>query len=131
MTQAYVPFGNCVRYCADYVTQPTSISRVASEDPSNDLLLRETLLHARFSFKKRSLRTPKWVMEMIGVAFVCPNVWLSADEYLVQQIPGAAEYFKCERILKICTGGPLDAMPVHSFVEALIPDRNPATRSAQ
>jgi predicted TIM-barrel fold metal-dependent hydrolase len=35
-----------------------------------------------------------WVMEMIGIAFVCPNVWLSADEYLVQQIPGAGEYFK-------------------------------------
>lgn len=35
-----------------------------------------------------------WVMEMIGVAFVCPNIWLSADEYLVKQIPGAHEYFK-------------------------------------
>lgn len=30
---------------------------------------------------------------------------------------------RCDRILKICTSGPaFDAMPVHSFVEALIPD---------
>lgn len=35
-----------------------------------------------------------WIMEMIGVTFVCPNIWLSADEYLVKQIPGAADYFK-------------------------------------
>jgi uncharacterized protein len=35
-----------------------------------------------------------WVMEMIGVAFVCPNIWLSADEYLVKTINGAEEYFK-------------------------------------
>jgi predicted TIM-barrel fold metal-dependent hydrolase len=33
-----------------------------------------------------------WVMEMIGVAFVCPNIWPSPDQYLIQAIPGAQEY---------------------------------------
>lgn len=32
-----------------------------------------------------------WVGEMIGVAFVCPNVWISPDQYLVPQIPGARD----------------------------------------
>jgi predicted TIM-barrel fold metal-dependent hydrolase len=31
-----------------------------------------------------------WVMEMIGVAFTCPNVWLSPDQYLVPPLPGAS-----------------------------------------
>ena len=35
-----------------------------------------------------------YVMEMIGVAFVCPNVWLSPDQYMVPRLPGAGEYVK-------------------------------------
>jgi predicted TIM-barrel fold metal-dependent hydrolase len=35
-----------------------------------------------------------WVMEMIGVAFVCPNVWVSPDQYMVKNIPGAEEFVK-------------------------------------
>ena len=33
-----------------------------------------------------------WVMEMVGVAFTCPNVWLSPDLYMAPQIPGASEF---------------------------------------
>jgi predicted TIM-barrel fold metal-dependent hydrolase len=33
-------------------------------------------------------------MDMIGVAFVCPNVWLSPDQYFVRMIPAAQEYWK-------------------------------------
>ena len=32
------------------------------------------------------------VMDMIGVAFIFPNVWVSPDQYLIKQIPGALEY---------------------------------------
>lgn len=32
------------------------------------------------------------VMEMIGVAFACPRVWVSPDQYLIEQIPGAEQY---------------------------------------
>jgi uncharacterized protein len=35
-----------------------------------------------------------YVMEMIGVAFVCPNIWLSPDQYMVKRLPGAMEYAK-------------------------------------
>lgn len=35
-----------------------------------------------------------YVMEMIGVAFVCPNIWLSPDQYMVRRLPGADEYVK-------------------------------------
>ena len=35
-----------------------------------------------------------WVMEMIGVAFTCPRVWVSPDQYMIEQIPGADEYVK-------------------------------------
>ncbi len=35
-----------------------------------------------------------WVMDMIGVAFTCPNVWLSPDQYLVPPLPGAQLYAK-------------------------------------
>ncbi len=35
-----------------------------------------------------------YVMEMIGVAFVCPNIWLSPDQYMVKRLPGADEYVK-------------------------------------
>jgi len=33
-------------------------------------------------------------MEMIGVAFVCPNIWISPDQYMVRRLPGADEYVK-------------------------------------
>jgi uncharacterized protein len=32
------------------------------------------------------------VTEMIGVAFACPRVWVSPDQYLIEQIPGADQY---------------------------------------
>lgn len=35
-----------------------------------------------------------YVMEMIGVAFVCPNIWVSPDQYLIPQIPAAQEYVR-------------------------------------
>jgi predicted TIM-barrel fold metal-dependent hydrolase len=35
-----------------------------------------------------------WVMDMIGVAFACRNVWLSPDQYLVPTLPGAQDYAK-------------------------------------
>ncbi|MDB5927960.1 MAG: hypothetical protein JWN13_6896 [Betaproteobacteria bacterium] len=35
-----------------------------------------------------------YVMDMIGVGFVCPNVWLSPDQYMVKRLPGAEEYVK-------------------------------------
>jgi predicted TIM-barrel fold metal-dependent hydrolase len=35
-----------------------------------------------------------YVMDMIGVAFVCPNVWISPDQYMVKRLPGAEEYAK-------------------------------------
>jgi len=35
-----------------------------------------------------------FVMDMIGVAFVCPNVWISPDQYMVKRLPGAEEYVK-------------------------------------
>jgi uncharacterized protein len=35
-----------------------------------------------------------YVMDMIGVCFVCPNVWLSPDQYMVKRLPGAVEYVK-------------------------------------
>ncbi len=35
-----------------------------------------------------------YVMDMIGVAFVCPNVWISPDQYMVKRLPGAEEYVK-------------------------------------
>jgi predicted TIM-barrel fold metal-dependent hydrolase len=33
-----------------------------------------------------------YVMEMIGVCFVCSNIWLSPDQYMVKRLPGAEEY---------------------------------------
>jgi predicted TIM-barrel fold metal-dependent hydrolase len=35
-----------------------------------------------------------YVMDMIGIAFVSPNVWLSPDQYMVKKLPGAEEYAK-------------------------------------
>jgi len=35
-----------------------------------------------------------YVMEMIGVCFVSPNVWLSPDQYMIRMVPAAQEYVK-------------------------------------
>lgn len=35
-----------------------------------------------------------YVMEMIGVAFILPNIWLSPDQYMVRRMPGADRYAK-------------------------------------
>jgi predicted TIM-barrel fold metal-dependent hydrolase len=35
-----------------------------------------------------------YVMEMIGVAFVSPNIWLSPDQYMVKRLPGTEHYVK-------------------------------------
>jgi len=35
-----------------------------------------------------------WVMEMIGIAFVCPNIWVSPDQYMIPEIPDAQEYLR-------------------------------------
>lgn len=59
---------------------PTQLYRVAQDFPS----LAIHVAHAAWP----------WVMEMIGVAFTCPNVWLSPDQYLVPQLPGSDVYAK-------------------------------------
>ncbi len=35
-----------------------------------------------------------WVMDMIGIAFTCRNIWLSPDQYMVPSLPGAELYAK-------------------------------------
>ncbi|MCW5602946.1 MAG: amidohydrolase family protein [Burkholderiales bacterium] len=64
-------------------SSPVPLFRVAKDFPK----LQIHVAHAAFP----------WVMEMIGVAWVCPNIWLSPDEYLGQRIPGAAEYVKAAK----------------------------------
>ncbi len=59
---------------------PSQVYRVALEFPHLDI----HVAHAAWP----------WVMEMIGVAFTCPRVWVSPDQYLIEQIPGADEYVK-------------------------------------
>jgi uncharacterized protein len=56
---------------------PAQIYRIAQAFPRLDI----HVAHAAWP----------WVSEMIGVAFVCPNVWVSPDQYLVPQLPGARE----------------------------------------
>jgi predicted TIM-barrel fold metal-dependent hydrolase len=59
---------------------PLQIYRVAKDFPKLDI----HIAHAGWPA----------VMDMIGVAFVCPNVWLSPDQYFIKQIPQAQEYWK-------------------------------------
>jgi uncharacterized protein len=59
---------------------PTSLYRVAMDFPK----LAIHVAHAAWPY----------VMEMIGVAFVCPNIWISPDQYMVRRLPGAGEYVK-------------------------------------
>ncbi len=59
---------------------PTALYRVAQDFPK--LVIH--VAHAAWPF----------VMDMIGVAVVCPYIWLSPDQYMVRRLPGADEYVK-------------------------------------
>jgi len=57
---------------------PTQLYQVAKDFPRLDI----HVAHAAWPY----------VMEMIGVCFVCPNVWLSPDQYMIRRVPAAHEY---------------------------------------
>lgn len=59
---------------------PIQIYQVAKDFPKLDI----HVAHAAWPY----------VMEMIGVCFVCPNVWLSPDQYMIKMVPAAHEYVK-------------------------------------
>lgn len=59
---------------------PIQIYQVAKSFPKLDI----HVAHAAWPY----------VMEMIGVCFVCPNVWLSPDQYMIKMVPAAQEYVK-------------------------------------
>ncbi len=59
---------------------PVQIYQVAQDFPKLDF----HIAHAAWPY----------VMEMIGVCFVCPNVWLSPDQYMIKMVPAAQEYVK-------------------------------------
>jgi predicted TIM-barrel fold metal-dependent hydrolase len=62
-----------------------------------------------------------WVMEMIGVAFVCANVWMSTDTYLIPQMPGASEYAVAANNLiqdRTLFGSNYPAKPFRGMIEA-------------
>lgn len=61
-------------------SNPVQVYQVAMDFPDLDIVV----AHAAYP----------WVMEMIGVALACPNVWLSPDLYLTDAFPGAHEYAK-------------------------------------
>jgi len=61
-----------------------------------------------------------YVMEMIGVCFVCPNVWLSPDRYMVNKLPGAQEYVKAVQHYfqdRCCFGTAYPSRPHKHMVE--------------
>jgi predicted TIM-barrel fold metal-dependent hydrolase len=60
------------------LSNPLQIYQVAKDFPKLDF----HIAHAGWPF----------VMEMIGVCFVCPNVWLSPDQYMIKMVPAAHEY---------------------------------------
>lgn len=62
---------------------PRQIYQVAIDFPKLDI----HVAHAAYP----------WVMDMIGVAFVCQNVWLSPDLYMAAEIPGSSEYAKAAK----------------------------------
>lgn len=62
------------------LSSPIQIYQVAKDFPGLDI----HVAHAAWPY----------VMEMIGVCFVCPNVWLSPDQYMIKRVPGAQEYVK-------------------------------------
>ena len=57
---------------------PTQLCQVAQDFPRLDI----HVAHAAWPM----------VMEMIGVAFICQNIWISPDQYLIKRIPAAHEY---------------------------------------
>lgn len=62
------------------LSRPAQIYELATAFPKLDI----HVAHAAYP----------WIMEMIGVAFHCRNVWLSPDLYMSPEIPGSGEYFK-------------------------------------
>ncbi|MGE0797707.1 MAG: amidohydrolase family protein [Lautropia sp.] len=60
------------------LSDPKPIYRVAVDFPSLDIVV----AHGAYP----------WVNDMLGVAFVCTNVWVSPDIYMTPQWPGAREY---------------------------------------
>lgn len=61
-----------------------------------------------------------YVMEMIGVAFVCPNLWLSPDQYMVNRLPGADQYVKAVNNYfedRSCFGTAYPSRPHRTMVE--------------
>jgi len=61
-------------------SSPLALYQVASDFPK----LTIHVAHAAWPY----------VMEMIGVCFVCPNVWLSPAQSMVNRLPGAHEYVR-------------------------------------
>jgi predicted TIM-barrel fold metal-dependent hydrolase len=62
------------------LSNPTQIYQVAKVFPKLDI----HVAHGAWPY----------VLEMIGVCFVCPNVWLSPDQYMIKMVPAAQEYVK-------------------------------------
>ena len=62
------------------LSHPVQIYQVARDFPRLDI----HVAHAAWPY----------VMEMIGVCFVCPNVWLSPDQYMIRMAPAAQEYVR-------------------------------------
>jgi len=62
------------------LSSPIQIYQVAKDFPQLDI----HVAHAAWPY----------VMEMIGVCFVCPNVWLSPDQYMIKMVPAAQEYVR-------------------------------------
>lgn len=62
------------------LSNPIQIYKVAKTFPKLDI----HIAHAAWPY----------VMEMIGVCFVCPNVWLSPDQYMIKMVPAAHEYVR-------------------------------------
>jgi predicted TIM-barrel fold metal-dependent hydrolase len=62
------------------LSNPIQIYQVAKDFPKLDI----HVAHAAWPY----------VMEMIGVCFVCPNVWLSPDQYMIKMVPAAQEYVR-------------------------------------
>ena len=62
-------------------SSPLSLYQVARDFPKLDIVIS----HGAWP----------WVREILGVAFICPRIWVSPDLYMVgTNIPGAEEYFK-------------------------------------
>jgi len=62
------------------LSNPIQIYQVAKDFPKLDI----HVAHAAWPY----------VLEMIGVCFVCPRVWLSPDQYMIRMVPAAQEYVK-------------------------------------